>query len=128
RYHAGAWERENLVDALRLCHPTGGTDQNNLELNVGWHKRSAPSKCANLSPNTVIIHISFPRSRVVMHTKANPCAKAVKSSNLNNLISLLNGITKPLCMLRINAMHSHAGAWERENLVKAHPYSPYGGQ
>ena len=63
---------------------------------------------------TLTAFISFPRSRVVMHTKVNSWAKAVKSSNLNNSFHYFNGITTQLSMLWINPMHYHAGAWEWE--------------
>ena len=61
--------------------------------------------------------ISFPRSRVVMHTKVSSWEKAVKIIEFQQP-RCLNGITKQPGMLRINAMYSHAGAWEPGNILE----------
>src|SRR5690554_3083356 len=43
------------------------TDHNNFALNVGWHKRSASTKRANFSPNTVNIDVHYWWMRKLIH-------------------------------------------------------------
>jgi len=47
-----------------------------------------------------------------MHTKSNTYAKAVKT--IKPQFRFVNGVTKQLGLLQIDAMRYHAGAWERD--------------
>src|SRR5690606_335226 len=51
----------------RLIHPTGGTWQENLALNAGWHKRSASTTRANVSAYTVISDVCCWWMRKLIH-------------------------------------------------------------
>src|SRR5690554_7651434 len=47
--------------------PAGWNLAKYFALNVGWHKRSASTKCANVSPHTVIVDVYYWWMRRLIH-------------------------------------------------------------